>query len=351
MTKSNSTEKVRHACGLCGRKVSFCLILMLGMLWTSTQLSAQDSKLPMEDRIRLSEAFALAQDVGDSVWEAWSEVPFTLLLVTEEHEFLFNHDNPTDDFENLGFDSMLHTNVYVRPNSGRYSTNFLATFPAINGQNTVVMGRPAATGKTSTEWVLTALHEHFHQLQFSQPHYWDRVAALDLSGGDESGMWMLNYPYPYESKTVQVAFEKLETALAAALENPDLSALKRVSESRKSLRQLLSAPEYRYQSFQLWQEGVARYTEIRVADWAAKNHSQSPAFQVLSDFEPYESVHAELLKSISDELLSHNVADIGRVAFYAFGAAEALLLDHQDSAWRAHYFEDMPYLESHTVKF
>jgi len=351
MTKTNSSEKVRHAFGLCGRISSFCFFLALTLLATATNLNAQDTQLPLEDRVLLGEAFALAENMGDSVWEAWSEVPFTLLLVTEEQEYLFNHDNPTDDFMDLGFDSMLQTNVYVRPNSGRYSTSFLATFPAINGQNTVVMGRPGATGKTSTEWVVTALHEHFHQLQFSQPHYWDRVAALDLSGGDESGMWMLNYPYPYESEPVQAAFQELESALAEALETPDLSSLKLVSEARLALRQLLSAPEYRYQSFQLWQEGVARYTEIRVADWAAKNHSPSPAFQVLPDFEPYESVHLALLKSIHDELLSHNVADIGRVAFYAFGAAEALLLDHQDSAWRAHYFEDMPYLESHTVKF
>ena len=328
-----------------------CLVLAVVLLCIPAKLYAQQSTLPLEDRVRLAEAFSLSENLGDVLWEEWSGVPFTFLLVTDETEFLFNHPNPTDDFQDLGLDPMLDTHVFARPNSGRFSTSFLATFPAINGQNTVVMGQPGSTGKSSTEWVVTALHEHFHQLQFSQPHYWDRVAALDLSGGDSSGMWMLNFPYPYQATDIQTAFGEMEATMLAALEAPELSTFKTLSEARLSLRRLLSAPEYRYQSFQLWQEGVARYTEIMVAKWAGENHAPSPAFQVLPDFKPYSSVHTTLLSSVHSQLQTQALGDVGRVAFYAVGAAEALLLDHQDSSWRRHYFQDMPFLEAHTVKF
>ena len=325
--------------------------LILSAFSNVRPVSAQDQTLSNEDRTRLREAFSLAAELGDAMWADWSAVPFTFLLVTQENEFLFNHDNPTDDFTDLGFDALLNTHIFVRPNSGRFSTSFLATFPAINGKNTVVMGQPASTGKTSTEWVVTALHEHFHQYQFTHPGYWDKVAGLDLADGDETGMWMLNYPYPYESPAIQVSFEGYESALEAALLTPELPLFKQLSDARRALRSGLTDAQFRYQSFQLWQEGVARYTEIHVAKWASEHRSPSAAFLALSDNTTYESVHNSLVKDLHTSLNSHAIADLGRVAFYAAGAAEALLLDFQDSGWRERYFEDMPYLDVHTTKF
>jgi hypothetical protein len=67
---------------------------------------------------------------------------------------------------------------------------------AVGGVATIVVGQPAHTGQTSTRWVLTALHEHFHQLQFSQPGYYPGVTALGLARGDTTGMWMLNHGFP-----------------------------------------------------------------------------------------------------------------------------------------------------------
>ena len=66
------------------------------------------------------------------------------------------------------------------------------------------MGQAENTlSKTSTPWIIMLLHEHFHQLQDSQPNFYADVSALNLSGADKSGMWMLNYPFPYDRKEVQ----------------------------------------------------------------------------------------------------------------------------------------------------
>ena len=44
----------------------------------------------------------------------------------------------------------------------QFPTAIQATFPAVNGINTIVIGEPEQTSqKTSTRWVVTALHEHF----------------------------------------------------------------------------------------------------------------------------------------------------------------------------------------------
>jgi len=72
--------------------------------------------------------------------------------------------------------------------------------------STIVVGQAENTSaKTSSSWVITVLHEHFHQLQDSQPNFYSDVNALNLARGDQTGMWMLNYAFPYERTEVQEA--------------------------------------------------------------------------------------------------------------------------------------------------
>ena len=66
--------------------------------------------------------------------------------------------------------------------------NFLATFPAVGGVSTVVIGQAENTfKKTSVPWVVTILHEHFHQLQMSQPTYYKEVDAIKFIGRRPDG--------------------------------------------------------------------------------------------------------------------------------------------------------------------
>ena len=153
--------------------------------------------LPEADRMRLAEAFRLANVLGDQLWKDWSQVPFAVLLVTQDHEFLIRHPKPPADFVKTGHDSLLSSDIYFRKRV--FNPEFQATFP-IEGIATVVIGQAEKTqaGK-STPWVLTVLHEHFHQFQMSDPEYYKEVDHLELSRGDTTGMWMLNFPFPYET--------------------------------------------------------------------------------------------------------------------------------------------------------
>lgn len=321
-------------------------LLLVALL---VQVVEAQPSLREADRVRLAEAFHLAESVRDSIWIGWSDVPFAVLLLTPEYEFLVRHPRPSSDFTSLGYDGLLKSEVYYRPITGRYPLQFLATFPAVEGVSTVVIGQPEHTGKSSTFWVITALHEHFHQLQYTRPDYYEAVAALDLADGDETGMWQLNYPFPYDSTDVGARFtaykEALEGALTAARGSDAAERLDDYFTARARLRETLRDADYRYLSFQLWQEGVARYTEYAVAAAAARNYEPLPAFRALDDFVPYSAAVDTLRMALSREMASLELASWERVVFYPVGAAEALLLDAIRPGWRERYFAEKFYLE------
>jgi hypothetical protein len=304
--------------------------------------------LAPDDRIRIAEAFRLADSVGDQIWPGWTSAPFAILLVTPEREFLIRHPRPSPDFTSIGYDSLLKTDVLVRPR--QFPLNLLATFPAVGGVPTIVVGQAAATErKNSTEWVVTLLHEHFHQLQTSRPGYFARVDSLGLARGDRTGMWMLNYAFPYDSARVRTRFaaltQRLDSALAATTDDERTLRWTAVRSARTALRDALTPDDDRYFAFQTWQEGVARYTELAVARFAAAHYTPSAAFAALPDFVPYATVAERIESSVRAGLRGNSLERGNRVAFYPAGAAYALMLDRVVPTWRSHYFDSAMSLE------
>lgn len=317
----------------------------------ATPTSSPDSAtVPADDRIRIAEALRLAAQVGDELWSGWSRIPFAILLVTPDREFLLRHPSPSKDFTRVGYDSLLATDVYSRPRV--FGTALLATFPAVNGVSTIVVGQPSLTKKTSTAWVLTLLHEHFHQLQSSHPDYNTQVNALGLSRGDQTGVWMLNFPFPYDSAEVQAPFAAYRASLLRALTARPLTiggtnrdVVRDLVDARTRLRAALTADDDRYLNFQSWQEGVARYTQLKMARLAAEKFTSSSAFAALADYQPFGVEASTLERAIGEELTQLKLGDAKRVLFYSTGAATALLLDRINPGWRAHYFETLFTLE------
>jgi hypothetical protein len=305
---------------------------------TDTSLArAKQSTLDPGDAIRIAEAFSLASFIGDSVWEGWSETPFPILLLTPEKDYLIGHPFPTDDFTSEGIDERVGGEVFSRPRTESWGLNMLATFPAVAGLTTVVVGQASATGKSSTEWVLTLIHEHFHQYQFGWERYFESVGALDLAGGDETGMWMLNYPFPYEDEAVVETILRLRDDINSFLNGR--SSRVRIGVSLNELKSQVSEKDFRYFTFQLWQEGVARYTEQEVANLASDGFISNAAFAALPDAVTYEEAFSTLLVRRSEEMKSLNPAKQGRVVFYALGSALASVLESTNPSWRDDYFE------------
>ena len=301
-------------------------------------LATSTSALAWDDHLRLTEAFRLADAIGDSIWPGSTSAPFAVLLVTPEREFLLRHPRPSADFTSVGYDSILKSEVFVRART--LAPTLLATFPAVGGVPTIVVGQPNATGKSSTEWVLTLVHEHFHQLQTSRPDYYARVEALGLAHGDKTGMWMLNYAFPYDSTIVQARVAalaaQLDSTLVATTADERRSHWLAAQVARAALRAALPRDDDRYLDFQMWQEGVARYTELLAARFAARRFAPSGSFRTLPDFVSFDAAAARIEAGIHAGLRAP-LNERRRTAFYPLGAAYALALDEFNEGWRASY--------------
>jgi len=326
-------------------------LLATALLWTVASATVGVAQMPAPppltdaDRVRLAEALRLAQEVQDEVWPGWSRAPLDLLLVAGDHEYLLRSATRPAGFAALGEDPLLGE-VMARPRV--FAPAFLATFPAFGGPPTIVVGTPEKTGKSSTAWVVTLLHEHFHQLQYSDPDYYPGVQALDLAGGDTTGMWMLDYPFPYDSPAIGDLVGALRRFLAYELGDgapPRSAAASRFWTAYGELRDALAPADYRYLSFQLWQEGIARYTELRVAEAAARGEGPSAEFRALPDFLPYDELARKLRANLLAELRGRSLAEGRREVYYAFGAGMGLLLDRAGTVWKSRYLTEKFFLD------
>jgi hypothetical protein len=306
--------------------------------------------LPDADRTRVAEGFRLADALGNQVWPDWDKVPFVVLLVTKEHEFLIHHPKPPDDFVLVGEDTVLKSKVWYRKR--QYPTGLLATFPAVGGVSTVVIGQAENTeSRSSSRWVITLLHEHFHQLQEAQPRYYTDMDALQLARGDKTGMWMLNYPFPYTAPEVKDNFTRMRNALAEALaagQQADFAnKFAAYVEARNKFRSQLKADDYKYFAFQIWKEGIARYTEQHLADLAASGYKPSKEFLELKDYKSFQEVAREIRSGVEKDLGAVQLDKTKREVVYNFGAAEGLVLDRAKPGWRKRYFEEKFSLDKH----
>lgn len=312
---------------------------LLAFLLLAATAFAQNTlpPIPKDDAVRIHEFYRLAAETEDSIWPGWSSIPSPVLLVTPEMEYLTHHPSTPKEFKDVG------DGFSVRPR--QFQINLLATFPAFGPPSVIVIGEPANTAsKTSTPWLITVMHEHFHQLQNSQPGYYEAVQDLGLIHGDNTGMWMLNYPFPYDNEAVSKSFASLRDSLLAAVHEPDdknfQKAAKRYVEQRKKFFAQLSPDDAKYLNFQLWQEGIARYTQIKAAE-AAAQYKPTAEYSKLSDFEPFASYAAKRGLDTLNELRQVDLGKSKRGAVYPFGAAEGLLLDRMKPGWKDNYFKHM----------
>lgn len=293
--------------------------------------------------MRIHEFYRLAPTIADRVWPGWNSTPAPLLLVTNQTEFLTHHPNPPADFKKIRDD------FYARPR--QFPTNLLATFPAFGPPSVIVIGEPQSTqAKTSTPWLFVLMHEHFHQLQDSQPGIFEAMNGLALSHGDTTGMWMLNYPFPYKRPELGHSFSALRDSLLAALAEQDQAAFsatatKYVAERKKFFAQL-SSDDRKYLNFQLWKEGIARYAQVRSAELAA-NYQPTAEYRALPDSESFNEYASATRIETLKELKRVELATDQRVVVYSWGAAEGLLLDRLNPKWKEGYFKNLFTLDSY----
>ncbi len=165
----------------------------------------------------------------------------------------------------------------------------------------------------------------------------------------------MNYPFPYKDTQTGKSFSALSNLLAETLQTKKKSnfsaKLNEYLKARREFQQLLSEADYKYFSFQIWQEGIARYTELRIANLAARKYKPSKKFLALKDYAPFKEVAEEILnKQIMASLPTLQLERWERNVFYPFGAAEGLLLDRTNPKWQSRYLTEKFYIDKYFVK-
>ena len=275
---------------------------------------------------QLAEVRRFSNANGERLWNGYGKAPFGFLLITEKEESLICRDAVPDGFSAAGMDTTTGCPRFTRPRSG-FPDTLLAAMPIFGPPAVIVMGTPKSTGRSEAGWTRTILHEHFHQWQYDLPTYFERTKALDLHGGDETGMWVLNFAFPYDDQSVVEAFNaaslKLGEAVAARGTEEFGATFDRYLAARQALAAKAGDRNWRYLEFQLWQEGVARWTEIQLGKTYPRPDVRQSA--------------AKLEEQTIQELASPDLAGKKREVVYAYGAAEAMLLDACRADWRSEY--------------
>jgi len=318
------------------------LFTIIFLLAAAAIAQAPSQEIPADDAIRIKEFYRLAAQIQNNVWPNWSQAPAPLLLVTLDEEFLTHHSVVPKDFTPAG------NGFYARLR--QFPTNLQATFPAFGPPSVIVIGQPKNTSsKTSTPWLITVMHEHFHQLQNAQPGYFQAVQDLGLSRGDTTGMWILNYPFPYEKPEVARSFAELRDVLLSAVNESEKGKAEKLAQQyiqqRKRFFAQLSPDDRKYFKFQLWQEGIARYTQIKSAE-AAAQYQPTAEYKALADFESFTDYAAKARSETLNELRRAKLSEEKRAVVYSFGAAEGLLLDRLNPRWKDGYFKHMLSMDS-----
>lgn len=155
-------------------------------LGASPQLSAE------HDRRMIADAQAIVRNEGDLIWAGLSQAPLPTLLIGPERETLFC-GFPAPGFSAFGFDPITRCTMQVR---ARQLPVDLAAATDLGNVSVIHMGLPDALEATQADWIVTFLHEAFHQYQSTLPGYFSAVDVVRARLGKTGEQWILDYPFP-----------------------------------------------------------------------------------------------------------------------------------------------------------
>lgn len=314
-------------------KVLFLLFATLCGGCATQNLYSKNKCLKHDDQVLIRELFTVSQEVGEKLWPQWNKYPFSILFVEDDTEFLIKHPNTPQEFDlackvkGLG---KIHSRKRV------YDKNLLAAFPAVDMVPTIVMGNVQNTPvESSTEWLTLAFHEHFHQIQYSQPSYYKAVAMLNPKKKNEA-QWMTHFPFPYHDKKANKAVDEMKSLLLNFKNYSEQKWSEAYTKSLKNLKEAVGQENYKYFRFQVWQEGVSRYIEYKTLK-TLENHKFSKSFQNLSSFEEPKKLFSWKKKAFKVEL-QKELKTAKRSLIYSIGLYEILAKEHFKKSWEKDYF-------------
>jgi hypothetical protein len=292
------------------------------------------ARLVQSDVALLREVAHLQSALGPLLWPDWTNQKAPFLYKTRTTDFLFNHPHPPGEFRPT-YNPLGQDSIWLRPNTD--SLEYQATFP-INGIPTVVITSPD-TAYDPCLWVLKATHELFHVYQGT-----NRIVNPFV--GPYADKHELSFPFDYSSESTlascRVEAELLFNFLSKKqLDGVDSSASTRVLRDALVVQKSIfrDSLHFRYKQWMEWKEGVARYTERRLADLArdTKGYQPDKDFVALFPGYSYPEVWDKYYEAMLNPVRFVGEGVRGRGMFYYSGMGKAYILDRIHAGWRSDY--------------
>lgn len=293
--------------------------------------------LSKNDVALIREALHLQSVLGRSIWPNWNSSKTPFLYKTPGYDFLINHPKPPADFKPFN-DKLWGAEIMVRANKDTFS--YRAAYP-IEGIITVVVSAPKKE-EDPCSWVLMAAHELFHIYQG-----FDRSVANPFIG-KYSNYHELSFPFDYKNKNILagcgIEAELLVNLVTKNIINSGDSVVsKKVFNRMQTIFSAIitDSLQIKYKQWMEWLEGVAKYTEYKLAYLAGSPSGYKPSKE-FSDTFPDASYADLWTKSYAGQIspirfVGEGVS--GSMMFYYTGIGKALVLDKIQPDWKMRYFK------------
>lgn len=322
--------------------ISKCFILALLLYSHSLYAYERNERIDDKNIILIKEAFKFQYRYGPLIWKEWKNENYPLCFKTTEFDYLINHPNPPSDFSKKYYDERLLTTVWIRKNLDTLS--FFAAYP-INEEWTIIITEPTKDYNKGL-WLLKFAHESFHVFQHQM-----RAERIVNPFTDKYAIYHeLSFPFDYDSKSLMSAMrleaEKIFNSVnTESLNDLDINITKKLFKHYQIILQQVTQDEshYKYKQWIEWNEGVARYTEYKLAQIAKESTAAKVSTEFLQTFpetdftkiweENYNSTtHLNPIRFIGEGVR-------GRMCFYYSGMGKAYYLDRVKENWKNDYFK------------
>ena len=340
---------------------AFFIILTIGLVINnkvydmSYKHEELQTKLTQDELKDIKEAKRLKEVYGDRLFNSFSKADIPIIAFNNKYEFLINNSSLDNSFKELDKNnSVVGDNIYIRENNqpqafavkvGSKWCGSMSTLYTFNYDLLKAMKKEMPFGLSiliphqfmivKKDIIPSAIiHEMVHG-------YFGNLNEIKLNKAEE--LHKILNTYPYTDNALKDAWNKEGKALYSAMNaNSDEETIEYIREfldirDKRREEYKLSSQLIDVERFIEWEEGLGKYSEIKIYEFAANENSS------ISDYKYKTSM--PYWKADFKNLRSKLGTRTGDYRFYLSGMAQAMILDKLSINWKGDIYRDGVYLE------
>ncbi|NJD60671.1 MAG: hypothetical protein C3F13_00210 [Anaerolineales bacterium] len=331
------------------------------------------------EKARLAEVIHLRKSLGDDVWPGWSQADIPLIVYNEQYVFLVGYPDPpagwkkvpsmeqrggtweivpADTFEGQpyyrteltdrdktpqGFtvlvgDRWVATFMTREYGQVNFYQDFRKNFPPVISDLIPVRLVWAFLMGKSESYIAALEHESFHSLE-------GMLALNTFNASEEMYSVEANYPYDAMDDPWKQEMNVLVDAAQAATDAEARDLANQFLQLRTERHKGLTTEEIRLEQLREWEEGLAKYAELKIMRQADAKHDYLPIESMAQDkdFKYYKNQQRFWTQQLEQAASVGGLS--GDTRFYYSGNAIAVLLDRLMPGWKPRALPGGEYLD------